>query len=504
MSALPPSRSRRTPTRQDPWRGFEPPRANVLYCPNQFFDVVLPQFSRGVVRLVAYLLWKTLAWNDAQGRPRCTQHPLTWEDLVAAARISRGALSAALGEAEQAGLVTRRRDPAGASPLALHWQAGGPYVRERAAFRGFYGGVGHRTYVPNQFFTVVIAQESLALSRVVGAVVRQSIGFEATRGVRRREAALSLTALQRATHLNRRHVVQAVQEALARQYLQRLDAGRFGGRTRAARYALQWADAGGGELPPVSIRSSERGAEAVQKGNQRQFKKGTCLYEEIKLGNKNTRPPPHRQVLRAGPAVTVPRAAAAGDARGTDRDRVSARLQGLGFRGSGLVALSGFSLDAIERQVAWLSQRSPARNPLGMLRRAIEEDWPAPRRDRAGETEASGALAAATAAAQAPSGGDTTRASPDAAEHTQYRAAMQVALAAFETDQPERFAAFGAFRAQLRRQLHFLHHDNPDHGILKHWEGAATRLAHWRSFDPAVPDFETWRRQRVPLDGAER
>ena len=38
--------------------GFDPPSSNVTWCPNQFFDVVLPHFPRGVVRIVGYLLWR--------------------------------------------------------------------------------------------------------------------------------------------------------------------------------------------------------------------------------------------------------------------------------------------------------------------------------------------------------------------------------------------------------------------------------------------------------------
>ena len=36
------------------------------------------------------------------------------------------------------------------------------------------------------------------------------------------------------------------------------------------------------------------------------------------------------------------------------------------------------SIEHIERQIAWMGKRYPTRNALGMLRRAIEEDWPEP------------------------------------------------------------------------------------------------------------------------------
>jgi len=49
--------------------GFQPLTANFIYCPNQFFDVCLPNYSRGVVRLVGYILYKTLSQLDKNGNP---------------------------------------------------------------------------------------------------------------------------------------------------------------------------------------------------------------------------------------------------------------------------------------------------------------------------------------------------------------------------------------------------------------------------------------------------
>ena len=182
--------------------GFDPPSSNVTWCPNQFFDVVLPHFPRGVVRLVGYLLWQTLAWNDDSGQPVETRHRLTWETLGTRARVSRGALGAALQDALRARLIQRvaaEPDDDVAKLFELRWADEGPYVRVPKGFPGFFSGRGHRTYVPNQLFTVVVAREPLAVVRVVGAIIRHSIGFEAEQGYRRTEAALSCRALARRT-----------------------------------------------------------------------------------------------------------------------------------------------------------------------------------------------------------------------------------------------------------------------------------------------------------------
>ncbi len=62
------------PARKHPaFEGFAPLQSNTTYCPNQFFDVVLPHFPRGVVRLVGYAIYRTFAWSHRDGRPKSEQ-----------------------------------------------------------------------------------------------------------------------------------------------------------------------------------------------------------------------------------------------------------------------------------------------------------------------------------------------------------------------------------------------------------------------------------------------
>jgi hypothetical protein len=79
--------------------GFAEPQSNTTYIPNQFFDVCLPFYSRGVVRLTAYMLRKTLGWSDAEGNPLKERHEISYEELVEQAGISRGALREAIDDA---------------------------------------------------------------------------------------------------------------------------------------------------------------------------------------------------------------------------------------------------------------------------------------------------------------------------------------------------------------------------------------------------------------------
>ena len=70
-----------------PFVGFAPLQSNATYCPNQFFDLVLPHFSRGVVRLVGYVLYRTFAWSDRDGRPMRSQHQIAYRELATRRRV---------------------------------------------------------------------------------------------------------------------------------------------------------------------------------------------------------------------------------------------------------------------------------------------------------------------------------------------------------------------------------------------------------------------------------
>lgn len=468
-------------------RGFDPPSSNVTWCPNQFFDVVLPHFPRGLVRLVGYLLWQTLAWNDETGRPKRLSQRLSWDGLAVRARVSRSALGEAIEAALAARLIKRSApDPTRqvAATYALRW-AEAPYTREPTAFEGFFLGRGHRTYIPNQFFTVVIAREPLAVARVVGAVIRYSIGFEAERGFRRTEAALSCQRLARLTQLSERAVVDALQVALSAGYLQRIRAGRYGVNPVAARYALRWSD--GFESPEAPASSARRTAradaggspktsvEAVQKGVRRQSKNFSGLLEEMK---------PLRNETRAKPVSP------AGSPDGFEAKQ--RRLQEMGFAGKSVEALAQYPRERIERQIAWLEGRAATRSPLGLLRRAIEEDWPPPRTAR--RRTASPAISAPIAVAV------PRPTEPTAAERRAYGAWMRERLEALERSEPARFEAFQEHRERLKASLRYMHRDRPDHGILRGWDSEAALIAHLQAFDRSLPDLETWCRRHSPVE----
>ncbi|MFX9031543.1 hypothetical protein ABTN13_20795, partial [Acinetobacter baumannii] len=75
------------PTVAQAFQGYAPPTSSTTYTPNQFFDVVLPRASRGCLRLVAYLIRKTLGWSDEHGNPQNPEATVTYRELIEKAGI---------------------------------------------------------------------------------------------------------------------------------------------------------------------------------------------------------------------------------------------------------------------------------------------------------------------------------------------------------------------------------------------------------------------------------
>jgi len=235
-----------------PFAGFAAPTSNTTYAPNQFFDVCLPYSSRGVVRLVGFLIRKTLGWCDENGHPQAERHAVSYADFERAG-ISRDMIRSALDEAIAGHFIKCVRKPeskkAGRPAVSglyeLQWDERNEYVKDLKKFRGFFAGEGNRTYIPNQFFDLVVPTESLAVLKVLGSVIRFSIGFQNKWGHRRKNVALSYQHIQNYSLLkDRKTLVGAIRMALTSNYIERVEDGFFdpdGGRlSKAAVYAVKW------------------------------------------------------------------------------------------------------------------------------------------------------------------------------------------------------------------------------------------------------------------------
>jgi len=132
------------------------------------------------------------------------QHAVSWSDFEAAG-VSRDMIREAIDEAIKHHFIRCIRQPQAKKTgrpsvsglYELKWDERPAYVKDPKEFRGFFAGEGNRTYIPNQFFDDVIPREPLAVVKVVGSVIRFSIGFQNKWGHRRRNASLSYPSRSR-------------------------------------------------------------------------------------------------------------------------------------------------------------------------------------------------------------------------------------------------------------------------------------------------------------------
>jgi hypothetical protein len=362
---------------QQPFAGFALPTSNTTYTPNQFFDVCLPYSSRGTVRIVAFILRKTLGWCDADGNPQNEQHAVSYADFEEAG-ISRGMIQPSLMEALQGHFIRCIRPPqtkkAGQPAVSglyeLQWDSRGVYLKDPKAFRGFFAGEGNRTYIPNQFFDALVPAESLAVLKVVGSILRFSIGFANKWGHRRRNVALSYQHIQNYAHLrDRTSLSAALQHALKANYIERVEKGVFdpdaGKLSKAAVYALRWAEVSLNTAANEAIGLKTRPAE--NSANHRS-------KNPTGIGSKTR--PAHRYENPTDIEIKQE------NKTYKQQDDVAAsfeKLKAEGFDAKSAQAIaSQWPSERIDRQIRWLEGRNIKSNRLGMLRAAIEQDWPRP------------------------------------------------------------------------------------------------------------------------------
>ena len=263
--------------------GFEPLTSNYVYCPNQFFDLCLPQSSRGVVRIIAYLLRETLGWLDEEGNPIRQDIKISYRDLIQKAKVSRGAIKGALNEAiaskfiicSQSGSPKKPGDKGQTAIYSLRWSESNSYHKSLSEFDGFYAGEGYRTPIPNAFFDQIVRGESLSVVKVVGTVIRHTIGYQNQFGGRRSSAALSYRYLQKYANINSSSVLaDSIARAKKQRYIKCVYAGTFSSEKelqQASTYAIRWQH----EADAEKIGSKTEAERSVQKPKQHRFKKQT-------------------------------------------------------------------------------------------------------------------------------------------------------------------------------------------------------------------------------------
>lgn len=291
------------------FHGYAAPTSSTTYTPNQFFDVVLPNASRGCLRLVAYLIRKTLGWSDEHGNPVNAEAHVSYRELIEDAGISRGAIKDAIQEAVDKRFVQclrfgqpHRPHEEGFSALySLKWDDTEKYLTKPEEFNGFFSGNGNLTHIPNEFFDYTIPREPLAVVQVIGVIIRTSIGWQSKFGFRRMQTELSFSDIMRRTGINSRTTVSnAIKSAVEGNHIRRVEHGVFdpnaGVASKATVYALRWLDEGCGK--PVEKVEATKETQATlfefdfedgsKSGPATQFKKQTGKTTVQKVDRSST------------------------------------------------------------------------------------------------------------------------------------------------------------------------------------------------------------------------
>lgn len=356
--------------------GFEPFDANFIFCPNQFFDVCLPHNSRNVNRIVAYVLYQTLGFRDKFGNPIRENIPVSYNDFIEQARISRGAIRPALDEAYDRNFVyVNKPTNSRTTTFSLRWSESDTYTTDPDLFDGFFAGTGCRSPMPQQFFTHIIPNETLNVSKVVGTVLRFTAGYENQFGGRRPQAALDLDHIQRFARIkSRTDACNALKAAETSGFIVCIDKGSFHHSSSVRKpsiYAPRWlSDEGATPLSSENVpakdlsfaEQSSKNVPAIQPFKKRtssgsktrpesEFKKRTTI-KRVFSSKKNNK----QVVADLSQKLTQ---------EGID-DIVAKQLA------------SSCSAEVIQNQLDWIDNRNPDRNRPGLLVRAIKANWSKP------------------------------------------------------------------------------------------------------------------------------
>ena len=165
--------------------------------------------------------------------------------------ISRGAIRKALDEAVTGGFITciqkgqanGNNQTAETACYALRWATDNEYHKNPEQFNGFFAGEGYRTPIPNSFFDSVVKQEALSVVKVVGTVLRHTVGYQNQFGGRRQVAPLSYSYILKYTNLSDRTTLsQAIQHAIATGYIRCVQKGGIDSQTVATPHPSTYAD----------------------------------------------------------------------------------------------------------------------------------------------------------------------------------------------------------------------------------------------------------------------
>ena len=386
--------------------GYPAPISNYTYTPNQFFDVVLPYYSRGAVRLCAYMIRQALGWCGTLGNPQEGRNIAVSQKIgMLAANVGREAIGPAIKELIEGRVIVCVREPLLSGPrgeraglYALRWDTRpmsnpeGAYVSNPGEFNGFYddGNSSCMTRVPDVYLDYTVLQEPLSTSKVIGCILRNTIGYQTSRGIRRIHVQYSQREIMERMQISSKEVIsEALRSAVDTGHLVEIQ-GYFdpngGAESRAAVYAIRWEDGWGGSLslqePDPANLSENRGG-----NNLRTYRKtgaATCLKTGAVTLSENrggiNKDGNNKEItLIKQQQMSSPTPSSFSNTEPDVDVSVVAALCAFGYDPEVAKAIAfAYPAEVIKSQLEYFPFRTKASNPQGMLLRAIQGNWAQP------------------------------------------------------------------------------------------------------------------------------
>ncbi len=263
--------------------GFEYPDANCIFCPNQLFDLALSSLSTvHEWRLLCYVIHETLSTLDRNGVPVRQDIEISRNELHREARIGRQEITATIDSLVRLGFFAHVSEPVPnsntgkgkARTFRLAWDLpAASYTKNLDYFHGFFAGEGNRTAIPKDFFTKVVPFENHACNKIVGAVLRHTVGFQNQFGGRVEEAPLSFEFIKQFTNIRSDSTINdALKHSIERKYIERTKSGTFSfdpAMRSPSFYTVYWLKGTKSVVPQGDeIRSSKSGQNPKQQGDE--------------------------------------------------------------------------------------------------------------------------------------------------------------------------------------------------------------------------------------------
>ena len=369
------------------------------------------------------MLRKTLGWVDETGEPIQEQHEFSYRELEGAAGVSHSRLGEAIEDALkghfirciQKARVQTQGVRSQSAAYELCWDDD-QYTDEPENFQGFYLQPSYcdregqtrlgRKNIPNVFFDYLIRAESRRVIRAVGTLLWYSIDW-GKGGERRITVRKSLRDLVELTHLEQSNVVRALNEAEEKGYVERIERGVFdlSGKKQSSTtvYGIRWTTEYTYTYEGLAVEVEERSQKATQQDLANAPKKPhevprvtlpkSHTEDDLERSQKATRNAPKKPHVERSQKATIritktniPNTSIPNNSTSSPApisvaavSPVIERLVQEGFSWKVAVAiLKSSSEEVILQQLELLPHRTASKNRLGLLRKAIEENWPAP------------------------------------------------------------------------------------------------------------------------------